>query len=560
MDKKIRFYALENAVKFKGTANPGAVIGKVLRDNPKLKKDMKTLSKKIQDIVKEVNELHLTKQVEEFSKLKPKKHEKEVKKKKDLPALKKAVTGKVVTRIPPEPSKYNHIGHALSFLINYVYAKKYKGKCIIRFEDTNPEKSTQEFVDAMLEDCVNYLGIKADKILYVSDELPLLYKKAEELIKKKKAYVCICDREMMQKHRETGDSCLCVQKNDVKTNLAEWERMLKGEYDEGQAILRLSGDMTSKNYVMRDPVIFRINKTKHYRQKNKYCVWPLYDFENAVLDSVHGVTHVLRSSEFGSMRVELQNYIKDLLNLKKQVIKQYGRFNIKGATTKGREIRELIKKGKVSGWDDPSLVTLKALRRRGILKETFYELIYEVGLSPNTAKNIDWSLIFSINRSLLDANVNRYFFIENPIKITIDNAPNLKPELKLHPDYPKRGKRVFKTNDKFYITKTDKKNLKGLIRLMDCLNFTVKGKKFTYHSTEHKHYKKSGEMIIHWLPYTKDLIKVEIRMPDNKIKKGYGEPLLKKLKESDIVQFTRFGFCRLDKKSKDKLVFWFTNK
>ena len=560
MDKKIRFYALENAVKFKGTANVGAVIGKVLAENPKLKKDMKILSQKIQDIVKEVNELHLTKQVDEFSKLKPKKQVKEIKKKKDLPDLEKAVMGKVVTRIPPEPSKYNHIGHALSFLINYAYAKKYKGKCIIRFEDTNPEKSTQEFVDAMLEDCVEYIGIKPDKIYYVSDDLPLLYKKAEELIKKKKAYVCICDREMMSKQRESGDSCLCVQKNDVKTNLQEWDRMLKGVYDEGQAILRLSGDMNSKNYVMRDPVIFRINKTKHYRQKNKYCVWPLYDFENAVLDTVHGVTHVLRSSEFGSMRIELQNYIKDLLGLKKQVIKQYGRVNRKGATTKGREIRELIKKGKVSGWDDPSLVTLKALKRRGILKQTFYNLIYEVGLSANTAKNIDWSLISSINRSLLDADVNRYFFIEDPVKINIKDSPELKPELKLHPDYPERGKRNFKTNEYFYIAKSDYKNLKGLVRLMDCLNFTVKGNNYKYHSTEHEHYKKSGNMIIHWLPVSKDLVKVEIRMPDNKIKKGYGEPLLKKLKENDIIQFTRFGFCRLDKKEKNKLIFWFTNK
>jgi len=443
MDKKIRYYALENAVKFKGTANAGAVIGKVLADNPKLKKDIKALSKKIQEIVKEVNSMHLTKQVEEFSKIKPKKQKKEkvMEKKKELPPLEKAVPGKVVTRIPPEPSKYNHIGHALSFLINYQYAKKYKGKCIVRFEDTNPEKSAQEYVDAMLDDFKNYLEIKPDKILYVSDELPLLYEMAEKLIKKKKAYVCICDREMISKQRESGDMCLCVQKNDVKTNLQKWKRMLDGKYEEGQAILRLSGDMKSKNYVMRDPVIFRINKTKHYRQKNKYCVWPLYDFENSVLDSLHGITHILRSSEFGSMRIELQNYIKDLLGLKKQVIIQYGRFNIKGATTKGREIRELIKKGKVSGWDDPSLVTLKALRRRGILKETFYELIYEVGLSANTAKNIDWSLISSINRSLLDDKVNRYFFIEDPVKIKIKGAPNLKPELKLHPDHPKRGKR-----------------------------------------------------------------------------------------------------------------------
>jgi glutamyl-tRNA synthetase len=561
--ERIRFFALENAVKFKGKANPGAVIGKIISEFPEKKEDMKSLSGEINQVIREVNSMPLEEQIKEYESKAPAKPKEEKKQpKKELPELPNAEMGKVVTRIPPEPSKYNHIGHALSFLINYNYAKKYNGKCIIRFEDTNPEKASQEYVDAMIEDVVDYLNVKADRIMFVSDDLPLFYEYAQKLIMMEKAYVCVCDRETMQKQREEGESCRCTTKNTIEHNLKEWEKMLDGKYDEGGAILRLVGDMKSENHVMRDPVIFRINKTKHYRQANKYCVWPMYDFENSVEDSVTGVTHILRSSEFGNMRVELQDYIKDLLRLPKQTIIQYGRFNIAGATTKGREIREMIEKGEVSGWDDPSLVTLKALKRRGIVKETYTELMYQVGLSASTDKNIDWTLISSINRSILDASVNRFFFVNEPVKISIKGAPKLNPELKLHPEHTERGMRKFETSDEFFVAKEDFEKFKPgmLVRLMDCLNFEVTKDGFKFHSLEHEQYKEKGSLIIHWLPASEELVNAEVRMPDNMIKKGLAEQTISNLEVDDVVQFARFGFCRLDQKEKNKYLFWFTNK
>lgn len=551
----LKIYALENALKYKGQANPEAVIGKVLAANPELRKDMKKLSKQIHDIVKKVNAMTLEEQKKEYKKLSPKKVKKK-ETKKELPDLPNAVTGKVVTRLPPEPSKYNHIGHALSFLINYMYSVKYKGKCLLKFEDTNPEKCTLEFAKAMEDDILNYLGIKA-KVIYISDDMELMYKDAEKLINKDKAYVCFCKREEMQNMRHKGVSC---RHSKSKDNLKEWKKMVSGKYKQGEAVLRLKGDMKSDNHVMRDPVLFRINNAKHFRHGNKYCVWPLYDFENSVEDCRYGVTHILRSSEFGKMRNELQNYIKDILGCKKQTIVHYGRFNIRGAVTQGREIRKLIEEKKVSGWDDPSLVTLRALKRRGIVKETLFKLVNQVGLSL-TQTNIDWSVIESINRSILDSKVNRYFFVHDPVRIKIQDAPKLKPELKLHPDNPKSGKRNFSTGNEFYISKNDYKKFKNgnLIRLMDCLNFEVKGKKFVFHSKEHEKYKKKGKMIIHWLP-SSDLVNVEVRMPNNEIKKGLGELSVKDLKEGDMVQFARFGFCKLDKIKQNKFSFWFTNK
>ena len=555
---KIKYFALENAIKFNGKANPGAVVGKLLALDPELKKEMSTLGKEIALTVKNVNSMSLDDQKNKFDLLdkidKPKREER-----KGLPDLPNAIIGKVVTRIPPEPSKYNHIGHALSFLINYMYAVKYEGKCLLKFEDTNPEKVTQEFSEAMEQDILGYLGIKADKVIYISADMEHMYNEAVRLIKLSKAYVCFCDRQDMQDLRHKGESCDHC-KLDINKNLEEWQNMLDKKYKEGQAILRLRANMTALNQVMRDPVLFRISYTNHYKHGDKYCVWPLYDFENSVEDCKYGVTHILRSNEFGTMRNELQNYIKDALGYEKQTIVHYGRFNIKGATTKGREIRELISSGKVTGWDDPSLVTLRALKRRGIVKETFYEMVNRVGMSKNQS-NIDWTLIESINRSVLDPSVNRYFFVKDPIKVNIKGSPDQDIALNLHPDHPKRGSRKFSTKDEFYLAKDDVKNFRvgKLIRLMDCLNFKLNGKNYEFDSIDYEIYKKNGSGIIQWLPVDEKVMKVEIRMPDNKIVKGFAESTIKNLKIDNVIQFQRFGFCRLDQIKDNKYLFWFTN-
>lgn len=561
LEKEIRKFALQNAVKFDGKANPGAIIGKILGEDPTLKDRSSEIAKLSAKIVAEINKLGVEKQKAELLATAPELLEKKKHEKKDLPELPNAVEGKVVTRIPPEPSKYNHIGHALSFLINYTYAKRYHGKAILRFEDTNPAKASQEYVDAMKEDCLEYLDIHPDKTVYVSDDMQKFYELAEKLIHQGKAYVCSCDRDSMQDLRHKGLPCKHRTQSKEK-NLEEWKKMLDGKYQEGEVTLRLAVDMGADNQVMRDPVIMRICQEKHYRQGTKYKVWPMYDFENAVEEHFCGVTHILRSNEFGTMRAELQDYIKDLFGFEKQTIVQYGRFNVVGAITQGREIRELIEKKKVLGWDDPRLVTLKALKRRGILKEAFYELVKEVGLSASQT-NLDFTRISAINRRLLDPTANRYFFVQDPIEIKIAGAPKQKIEMELHPDHPERGKRVLDTDEDFFISAADEKELKpkNLYRLMDCLNFTKSGKKFIFDSTDYPKFKESGKKIMHWLP--KDgCVEVDVLMPDENLTliKGLGEKSMENIKVGDVVQLERFGFCRLDSKEGKKLHFWFTHK
>jgi glutamyl-tRNA synthetase len=546
LEEYIYAHALKNVIDY-GKTDASRILPKLFQHGLEKSKIKETLPK-IQQIAKEVNSLSKEKRLEMFKKyesLVPEKEEKE----KDLPELNLKDTKNVVTRLAPEPSKYLHLGHALSFMLNYLYAKKYNGKCILRFEDTNPEKVSKEYVDAIREDIEDYLGIKPDGEKFISDDMDKLYDYAEKLIKMDKAYMCFCDREKMQDLRHEGKECEC-RKAPVEKNLIEWKNFLKGKYTKGEAVLRVKGDMKSLNHVMRDSVIFRSMTEKHYKHGTKYKVWPMYDFYNSIEDSTMGVTLILRSNEF-DMRVELQDYIKDLLKLKKQTVVQYGRFNVADFTTKGREIRDLIASGEYIGWDDPRLITLKALRRRGITKEAIYELTKQVGLSKNQV-NLEFDMIAAINRKLIDSTANRYFFVKEPVEIKITKAPDLKEiEIPIHPD--KKEMKKIKVG-KVFIQEEDFENLKGKeIRLLHLFNVKLDKKehKAVYTSTENKNIQR-----IQWVS---DGVPVEILMPDGKWEKGLAESSIKTLKKDEVLQFERYGFVKLDKKE-PKYQFWFAHK
>lgn len=546
LEKEIRAYALKNAIEY-----GSAVVGKVL---PKLfnhgldKKEIGKIMPELNKIVNDVNKLSAKEREKEFEKLKEFVKEREVKEK-TLPEIDVSGLDEVVTRLAPEPSKYNHLGHAMSFLLNYRYAKKYDGKCLLRFEDTNPEKVTLEYVDAMKEDVLDYLDIKVDAIKFVSDDMDLLYDFAEKLIEMDKAYMCFCDRETMQNLRHEGKECSC-RKNKKDENREEWKKFLKGEYVKGEAVLRIKGDMKSNNHVMRDSVLFRAIPARHYKYGDKYKVWPMYDFYNPIEDSLMGVTLILRSNEF-DLRVELQDYIKDLLNLKKQKIIQYGRFNVIDFTTKGREIREMVESGELIGWDDPRLITLRALKRRGVSREAIYELVEQVGLSKHQV-NLNFDMIAAINRKIIDGQTNRYFFVDNPKKIKIIGAEKKVVEMPLHPDHPERGVRKLHAGSEFYIGEELEKNVN--YRFMHLFNF-CNGKFISSEPDE-----KLKARMVHWLSIDDKNVNVKVFMADGKWLFGMGEPDLVNVRVGEIIQFERFGFVRLDKVCEEGFEFWFLHK
>jgi glutamyl-tRNA synthetase len=541
MKDLIKKHALLNAIEYNGKANVQAVMGKVLAENPELKKDMAAIGKETAKIVKEINSWPLEKQKGELKKFgkieKPKKEERE-----GLPPLPNAEMGKVVTRLPPEPSKYNHIGHALSFLINYMYAKMYKGKCILRFEDTNPEKVKKEYVDAMKEDVLDYLDIKPDKIVFSSNDIPKMYEYAEKIIREGKAYVCTCSVEKTRKLRHEGIECE-HRGISVEENLKMWEGMLGKKYKDGEAALRLKIDMQALNQALRDPAIFRIAYVKHFLQGRKYHVWPLYDFQNVIEDEICGITHIFRSSEF---RLELQNYIKDLLGFRKQTVVQYGRFEVEGAITQGREIRKLIEEGRIKGWDDPRLVTLKALKKRGIVKETYYKIAEKLGLNPTNAK-IQWHMIAAENRKIIDPISPRFFFVGEPIEIVLDKAP--KKTVKA-PSFPnKKIYRKIPITKKIFVDKIDFVQHKGKeVRLMHFCNIIL-DKKAKVTSIKLKDVPK-----IHWV--SSKNAKINLVMPDANEVEGLAEPDINKVGPNQTVQLERIGFARCDQKG----LFYFAHK
>lgn len=542
--KEIKAYALKQAIEY-GNAESKRIIPKLFQHG--LKKDeIKEALKEAKKIAEEVNKLEEKERKEiygEYKSLVIEHKEKE----KDFPELPNASKG-VITRIPPEPSKHLHIGHALSFILNYVYAEKYGGKCLLRFEDCNPEKVSKDYADSNLDDINNYLGIKLEGIKYVSDDLPIMYKHAETLIMGGSAFMCFCSREKMQDLRHKGIECEC-RKQDTDKNKKEWKKFLEGKYINGEGVLRFKGEMNSDFQVLRDPVLFRAVKAKHFRQGSKYKIWPMYDFYNPIEDDIMGITHILRSIEF-EQRVPLHDKLRELLGLKKQTIVQYGRFNVIESTTKGREIREMIESGEYIGWDDPRLVTLKALKRRGIIKESFYELAKNSGFSRHEV-NIDFSMIAAINRKILDKKANRYFFVSNPVQIKIKNLPKIDyVKAKMHPE--KEEERKIKVRDEIFVSKEDYESFKGKeTRLMSFCNVFLE-KKAEFTSLENKNIQK-----IQWVG---EGIKSRIFMPDATWVSGIAEEAVSKLSPGDIIQFERFGFCRFDRKNKDVYEFWFGHK
>jgi glutamyl-tRNA synthetase len=547
MKHLVLMYTLENAAKHNGKANEKKVMQKIMATHAELRKHAKDVGKLVEDTVTEINKQSLEEQVEQLETIAPELLESKGKTKRthELPELENAVKGKVVTRYAPEPNGEMHLGHAYTAFFAYSYAEKYNGTFVLRFEDTNPKQAKVKFMDAHKAD-LDWLGLPPTKEVIVSNDMPIFYEKAVELIENNHAYTCTCSVEKTRDLRAQMKLCSHA-KQTPKETMKDWNKMVAGDYNEGEIVLRLRGDMKSQNAVMRDPVILTIRKDEHCIQKRKYNVWPLYDFANAIEDNICGITHVGRSAEFDS-RIELQNKIRELLHLLPHpIIFHYSRFNVVGSPASKRKIIPLVEEGKVEGWDDIRLVTIKGFQKRGIVPETIKQIAKEVGMTTQPT-NIDWSLISATNRKIIDPITNRYFFVENPVVLFVENAPSSrKCKLPLHPDDPKRGYREVIAQNLFLITNDDytKINVKDEFRLKDLYNVKMK--------------KKDIKLA--------DLIKIDSKIDDktllNFLKKfktcclaeysGIGEKAVKSLKVDDIVQFERFGFIRADKITKTKV-------
>lgn len=547
LDEIILKHSLKNASEY-GKAQIGAVVGKVIGEAKEAKEDMKKTMQKIRETVGKVNKMRKEEIEKELAKFKfeeKKEEEKRIE-------LQQAEKGKVVTRFLPEPNFILHLGHAKAALLSYEAAMEYDGKCLLRFDDTNPEKESQEFVDIIKKD-LGWLGLKFSKELYASDKMPEFYKYATQLIKQGDAYVCDCEKEVVNENRRIGKECGC-RSESIEENLDAWEGMLAGKYEKGDAILRLKGEMQALNTVMRDPTLFRICTVPHYRQKEKYKVWPTYDFEVSIADSLDGVTHALRSKEY-ELRDELYYTIIEKLKLRKPLVYDFSRLEIKGTKLSKRLLKPLIDEKKVSGWDDPRLPTLIALKRRGIQPEAIKDFVLSFGLSKVESKPTMDALL-NENRKLLDPKAGRYFFVSEPVELEVKKATSEEAKLRKHPT-EELGFRVVKTTDKFFISRSDAEqlNVGEVFRLLDLFNVKIleKGKKLL---GEYVGNEKIDAKKFQWV--TDKHLEASVLVPSDlfieenfnekslRIDKGYCELGCKDLKKGEIIQFVRYGFCILD--------------
>ncbi|MDG7001202.1 MAG: glutamate--tRNA ligase, partial [Nitrososphaerota archaeon] len=474
-----------------------------------------------------------------------------------LPELLDAKEGEVVTRFPPEPNGYMHIGHAKAAIIGYDYSRIYKGKFILRFDDTNPAAEKKEYYDAFLES-LDWLGIKPDIVKNASDDLAKMYEYARQLIKNQKAYVCNCPQDLMRKNRAMGAACH-HRTQDIAENLVRWDNMLNDDEEAKNSVLRFSGDMKSLNTTMRDPVLFRRVEEPHPIKRDEYSVWPTYDFDGPVEDSCDGVTHAMRSKEY-ELRDEVYVAILDSLNLRKPKIIEFSRLELRNTTVSKRNLKKLIEEGNVTGWDDPRLPTIAGLKRRGILPEAIREFILSMGVSKVESEPT-WDLLESINRKFVDPIAKRFFFVSNPVRLKVQGAPKSEARLRFHPekDY---GHRVVNLDGNYLISDTDASNLSSgsKIRLMEAYNVEVEAVKDGQIESRYLGDQKIEKIPrIQWVSERSNA-QMRILVPGPLLEDGSFNPnslatVEGRIEESAsnlpigaIFQLVRFGFCRLDSK------------
>ena len=511
--------------------------------------------------------------------------------------LAEGVYDEICTRFPPEPNGYLHIGHAKSILLNYGLAQKYHGKFNMRFDDTNPTKEKVEFVESIKKD-IEWLGADwEDRLYFASDYFDQMYEAAIKLIKKGKAFVCDLSAEEIREYRgtltEPGKESP-YRNRSVEENLDLFERMKNGEFEDGSKVLRAKIDMASPNINMRDPVIYRVAHLNHHRTGDKWCIYPMYDFAHPIEDAIEGVTHSICTLEFEDHR-PLYDWVVTELEYPhppKQI--EFAKLYLTNVVTGKRYIKKLVEDGIVDGWDDPRLVSIAALRRRGFTPESIKKFVELCGVSKANS-SVDYAMLEYCIREDLKMKRPRVMAVLNPLKLVIDNYPEEQIEYLEAPnnmENPELGSRSVPFGKELYIEQEDfmevpVKKYKRLypgneVRLMNAYfvtctdvekdeNGNVTVVHCTYDPASKGGNSPDGRKVkgtIHWVA-AKTAVETECRLYENivdeekgvynkedgslnvnpnslTVVKAYVEPELKKSQAFDSYQFVRNGFFCTD--------------
>ncbi len=552
-------YALTNASEHSNQCQAGSVIGMVMSKNPELRSDAKKVSQLAGKIVAEVNAMSPEQQASKLEELGgAETHKRNQEKPKGLPELENSDKG-VKLRFAPNPSGPLHIGHARAAILNKLYQEKYDGSLVLRIEDTDPKRVDPDAYDYILED-VKWLGIDPDEVYIQSDHLDVYYDYARKAIEIGAAYMCTCDGADFKKLKDNCEACPC-RDNSVEENLELWDKF--DSMETGEAVLRVKTDINHKNPAIRDWVAMRLVDETHPRIGDKYRIYPMMNFSVTVDDHLLGITHVLRGKDHLA-NSEKQSYLYKHFGWDIPEFIHYGRLKMDDVELSTSKAREGIADGLYSGWDDPRLGTIRAIARRGIKREVLYELIEEIGIKQADA-TISWKKIYGLNRNIIEEETNRYFFIPDPVEVTIDDLPSefsdVKISRELHYNEPEKGFRTLEFKNHVYIPNNDytkAKNDDKLLRLMDLVNVKVINDRVTYIHSSLEEAQKENALIIQWIP-VENSIEAKVTMPDNSVVNGFIECDAGNVKVDDMVQLERFGFARVDKKTDKKIEFYYTH-
>ncbi|MCM1083100.1 MAG: glutamine--tRNA ligase/YqeY domain fusion protein [Clostridium sp.] len=522
--------------------------------------------------------------------------------------LKEGKYTKIVTRFPPEPNGYLHIGHAKSILLNYGLAKQYGGTFNFRFDDTNPTKEKTEFVQSIVDD-VRWLGADfGDQVFFASDYFEQMYEAAIKLIKKGKAYVCDLTAEEIREYRgtltEPGKNSP-YRDRTVEENLKLFQDMKDGKYEDGAKVLRAKIDMASPNMNMRDPVIYRIARMTHHNTGDKWCIYPMYDFAHPIEDAIEGVSHSICTLEFEDHRPLYEWVVNELEYEHPPRQIEFAKLYLKNVVTGKRYIKKLVEDKIVDGWDDPRLVTIAALRRRGFTPSSL-KLFMELSGVAKSQSESDYAMLEYCIREDLKQKVNRMMAVLDPIKLIIDNYPEDKVEyfdIDNNQDNPEAGMRKVAFGRELYIDREDFMEVppKKYFRLFPGNEVRLKGAYFvkcvdfekdangnitvvhcTYDPETRSGSGFEGRKVkgtIHWVNAA-SAVDAEVRLYENIVDEEKGklnddgtlnynpnslqilsscklEAALKDAKPGDSFQFLRHGYFCVDTKDTkaDKLVF-----
>jgi glutamyl-tRNA synthetase len=550
-------YTVFNASQYGGKANPGSVMGRIFAEFPEAKANAKDVQCLIVGVVADVNSWPLDKIMETVKQWPELFEAKKIEEKKTLPPLKNIDAWPLVkVRFAPNPDGPLHLGSAESIIFSDEYSKMYKGHFILRFEDTSADVKPPilKMYEWILED-LNWLGVKVDEKYIQSERLSIYYEYAEKLLTMGSGYVCTCESEEYKRLYMSKEPCPC-RDLQPEEHLNRWKMMLDGDYKRGEAVVRVKTEITHPNPAIRDWPALRISTRSHPLQKRKYRVWPLYNFSCAVDDHLMGVSHVIRGKEH-EVNSTRQKYLYDHFGWQFPEIINVGRLGLEAGILSKSKIRAGVDSGIYSGWDDPRLGTLRALKRRGLQPETIREIMLQVGPKPINV-TISWGNFAAANKKIIDPHANRYFFVNDPIELRVIGVQEkLRAKLPLHPDHPEKGYREYTVDPEdgectFLVTSKDLCEAEGkLIRLMGLVNIEVtktgKDAEANFHSKEHQVARENGATFIQWLT-KQNSVDAEVVMPDAFIARGKAEKLVSDLRVDDMLQFERFGFVRVDSK------------